>query len=348
MKAKKDLPPAKLLLQLKGEEKTIVWIQRIIRIKGAGVSQSTYDSGKRLICGATAVLREEGASPIRAGTYVFPFEILLPDSLPSSMQGQKTQGSGFQWNGQGYRGSSCSINYRLAVDAHHDGKTVSTVAKRYFNVAATPLPDELVPAFVTPKAFRVESFGMNRGTLVIGARVINVHVGRGADLMIYLACRNDATASIYRVEIEVVEKLAWYGDRHHSNSITRTIAKLRDVDLPGIVRGKKDKQHVKEQIRRGEVQPGELPGLHDELLSNENMVALNIPAGCRDTYSGSLIKINHYLKITMHTKSRVSNPSVEIPLRIGFPPQVLQLTNLPQTNLPKKNPKTKKIKTRGT
>jgi hypothetical protein len=302
VKVKKDLPPTKLLLQLKGEEKSKV-------VHGSGKHKRT-GSATRVICGATAVLRQEGGATIRAGTYVFPFEIMLHASLPSSMQGK------------GNQGSNCSIFYRLSVDAHYNGKTVSKVAKCYFNVASTPLPDELVPAFVAPKSFRLESFGMNRGTLSIGARVIDIHVGRGTDLMIYLACRNDATASIYRVEIELIQNLSWYAHSNRSNSDTRTIAHLPDVDLPGIVRGKKDKEQVREQIRQGGVQPHELQGLYNALQSKENMVILNIPEGCRDTYNGPLIKIKHYLKITMYTKSLISNPSIEIPLRIGFPPQV--------------------------
>ena len=264
-----------------------------------------------MICGATVVLREAGTAKVFPGTYVFPFEIDLPVTLPSSTTG----GDGI---------GNCSIYYRLAVDAYHNGSSQSPkIVKSYFNVASAPLPDELAPALVSPRSLRVESFGVNRGTLGVAARVVDVHVGRGTDLKLYLACRNDATASIYQFKVELVESLEWYGDRsRQSNSSTKILAQLSDVDLPGILRGKKDKQEVREDIRRGGVASHELEWLYGELQSENNMVTLTVPFGCRDTYSGTLIKISHYLKITMFTHAMVSNPSVQIPLRIGFPPRL--------------------------
>mmetsp|Transcript_14529 Transcript_14529/g.20518 ORF Transcript_14529/g.20518 Transcript_14529/m.20518 type:complete len:325 (+) Transcript_14529:816-1790(+) len=59
--------------------------------------------------------------------------------------------------------------------------------------------------------------------------------------------------------------------------------------------------------------------IYDELLSGQNTLNLTIPMNARDTYIGNMINISHYFHITHLTKNFVDNPSVKIPIRIGYP-----------------------------
>jgi hypothetical protein len=54
-----------------------------------------------------------------------------------------------------------------------------------------------------------------------------------------LACPNDATASIHRVEVCLKERMKWYASKDHSERETQSLAHLEDVDVPGIVRDKR-------------------------------------------------------------------------------------------------------------
>jgi hypothetical protein len=308
-KVKKQLPPTRIIVFLTGKEKS----QVVYRRNDRQSQQSRYAYGQRTICSANLVLREKGNSPINPGTYLFPFQICLPSSIPSSMAG----------TAQSHRGrSNWKIQYKMHVAAHGNGSRVDKLGERYVTIASAPLPNERVPALILPKSYRVESFGLNKGSLSVGAKVLDAHVGRGLNLEIFLASRNDATVSIHRVQVCLIEE-ATFSAKGHSNSARCIIAELSDVDLPGIVRGKQSRDHVRQHMRGGGGST-DMEGIYQDLESRSNKISMPVPLTSRDSYSGALIKVDHFLEITLFTKALVSNPSIRIPIQIGFPPMEQQ------------------------
>jgi hypothetical protein len=255
------------------------------------------------------VLREKGDSKIDPGTYVYPFQISLPSSIPSSMGGRGNNTSYSTWK----------IQYKMHVCAHGRGSPVDKLGQRYLTIASAPLPNERVPALITPKSHRVQSslFGGQKGTLSFGAKILDAHVGRGLNLEIFLASRNDATVSIHRVQVCLIEEVRFSAEGRSSTS-KRTVAELPDVYLPGIVRGKQSPGHVKHHIRSGE--SADFEGIYADLVSQANKISMPVPWSSRDSYGGQLVKVEHFLEITLFTKALISNPSVRIPIQIGFPP----------------------------
>jgi hypothetical protein len=113
------------------------------------------------------------------------------------------------------------------------GSPVDKLGERYVAIASAPLPNERVPALILPKSHRVKSFGLNKGTLSFGAKILDAHVGRGVNLEFFLASRNDATVSIHRVQVYLIEEVR-FSARGQSSLDRRSIMGLPDVDLPGI------------------------------------------------------------------------------------------------------------------
>lgn len=295
------LPDAQIILNLSGREKTRIRRQ-------SGKNTHTYH-GKRTICEAKAILKHESAGGmIVPGTYTYPFEFIMPDSIPSSMDGSR-----------GY--DNWMIQYKLTASAFAQRKLHDNLMKFYFSVASKPLPDVRVPAVVEPILLPIQSFGMGRGNLAITASVDDAHVGRGTIVNIRLATRNIATASIYRVEICLEEAVTWNAQSRRTD-VKRTMSTLDNVDVPGIIRGKLDKDEA-QALRDDRTALGDqLRTLHDELSSDQNIVKFKIPESCRDSYNGTLVSVSHRFKITLFTKVRISNPSIVIPLKIGYPPVV--------------------------
>ena len=295
------IPATEIVLRLAGKEKT-----KISRGKQTTVAE-------RLFCSTRISLRREdewSSWNIPPGTYVLPFSIALPSTLPSSMKARSY--------------SDCAIVYKLKIDATPRGcPTIRGATQREFSVVSAPLPDVRVPASIAPHFITVNSLGgmVNRGMIGITARVIDVQVGRGDILDIFIATKNHASASIKRVQIDLIEEVVWKTKKYITESRTKILSTLSDVDLPGIMRGKQDKAAVREQVSRG-VPRAELAFLHQELQSDRNLVRLRVPSHCRDSYSSSsgMICVTHGLKITTYTRDLISNPSVTIPLQIGTCP----------------------------
>ena len=294
----KSIPPTKISLRFLGKEKTCSYHR--------SGKHGSYYRGSRDLVSASLVLREVGSTSIEPGTYAFPFRIHLPSSLPSSMNGSHAHNRGW-WK----------IQYKLCVLTN---KSSSRFAERLVSIASNPLPDERVPCMVQPAFHRVESFGRVLGTLAVGAKVTDAHVGRNTCLQFSLATRNDSSVDIERVNLELLEKVTWYASKRESCS-SRCLIQRHDVDLPGILRGMQSRHELR-QLRRTGPNREQLIGILQDLTSGRNLTTLAVPMACRDSYHGPLVRIDHFLEITLMTKSMVSNPKVRIPLKIGFPPVV--------------------------
>ena len=192
----------------------------------------------------------------------------------------------------------------------------------YVSVQSRPLPNETrVSHSIQPTTLPVHVLTMlNRGNVTVGACIENARVGKGEDLVVHVACHNDSTEAIERVQIKVYEEMFWKADKH-SEQLSSVIVTLEDVNLPGIEKsprthdGQQDDQQA-EQVRRQ---------IEDAVASGRNKVSLRIPDTSRDTHSGNLIWIWHMVKIKVVTSSIVANnpkfPS--IPLKVGTPPAVV-------------------------
>jgi hypothetical protein len=202
------------------------------------------------------------------------------------------------------------------------GKEV--LLKRLFIVASAALPNKILQVIAEPKAHAIKGIRKKKGHLLMGAKVVNAQVGRGKNVEVFLACRNDASVDIERVQIRLLEKVRWSsqtykmfgpkkGEKILWKNYTRVLAENVDVEVPGL---KKKKKTI-----LSEDQSEAIYQIYDDLMSGKNEISLEVPYNSRDTYHGQLIETSHLIEITLFTKALVENPRIEIPVQIGFPPR---------------------------
>jgi hypothetical protein len=220
------------------------------------------------------------------------------------------------------------LNSHFAV-SHGQYKLIVLVGKevllkRLFTVVSAALPNQVVQVTAEPKAHAIKGIRKQKGYLLMGAKVVNAQVGRSKNIEVFLACRNDASVDIERVQIRLLEKVRWsaqtyktFGPKKKENIIwrsdTRVLAENVDVEVPGL---KKMKKSILSKDQSEAIYQ-----IYDDLLSGENKISLEAPYESRDTYHGQLIETSHLIEITLFTKALVENPTIEIPVQIGFPPR---------------------------
>ena len=263
----------------------------------------------------------EWARQIRMTTYVLPFAIQLPHSLPSTdyeLQGEV-----------GYR-----IQYKLQVMAGVGNKEDILV-----NVSSAPLPDERVPCVVEPRSYAIHSLKLfQKGQLVIAARVEDTHVGKGQNVCLHVACQNDSTVDVHDVRISLMEHVFYGAGRagasmSHPNQ-TRTLFTLEHVNLPGLDREGKSRGQVRQN---NENRQETYKMLHKELASGRNRILIKLP-WVSDTYNGRIVKVIHSLVIYMKTPDNTTDPSISIPIRIGTAPLQIQAAQPSETAIPSAPP----------
>jgi hypothetical protein len=255
---------------------------------------------------AASQLREAGINKIQRGTYSIPFQFDVPASSPASTQYP-----------DGKDKFDCRIQYSILA------KMGTFRWSRIVDVASTPLPNETVPCLVQPTTYQLKSFGViKKGSITLGTSVADSHIGRGQTLKISIASRNDASVNIERVRVKLVE-LIDYKAQEEGNARKVVLKKLKDVDSPCLVKARKSRSE-RRQSSQGRLEDNieaTYQEIYQDLVSGQNQVDLQIPHSARDSYSGKLMTISHYLKVTFFTESFVENPSTKIPIRIGNPSQ---------------------------
>lgn len=286
------VPATMVVLELRGEE--------IARAKHSGGKKFT----QRPVITLQLQLKTFSSKRLKSGKYEFPFSIDLPPSLPSSVQLFKSSSS---W---------CEVKYalRAIIVGVQAGK--NTVSQRIIHVQSAPLPSLLYPAMIEPVTKQIKNtMGMSKGSITFGARVTNTHIGRDEDLELRLACRNDATVDVDRVQAKVKEIVEWRGE-----SVVENILVCPNI-VPGAEGlGKKSKTELKEKKRAG-VEDNYLD-IFGEITSSAtasdgNSIRLKMPTNSRDTFKGQVVNVKHLLVIKIKTKWGVDDPKIEIPLKVG-------------------------------
>jgi len=246
-----------------------------------------------------AVLQDMRGKTVKAGNYVYPFSIHLPDSLPASMSS-----SGGRVEAQ--------IQYKIAATF---GKTHFD---RVFGVTSRPLPPTMVPCFVEPKTEAIKAMGLRTvGSVTFGAMVRDAHVGRGNTLSLAVACRNDSTVDIRRVEFKLIELITLSPKNQVPFQDKTTLLHCEDIALPGLIKGKSTRTAINQRQRSIDFHETNYAAIYDALLHDSNTIEIPVPARSRDTHKGGIIKVEHYLKIKLHTNAFTDNVSIKIPLQIG-------------------------------
>lgn len=247
-----------------------------------------------------------GQSTVQPGLYRYPFSIQLPACLPSSDKFPSDQSK------KGYR-----IQYKIKAIFGNKEKAW------YFSVVSAGLPDERVPAFIRPQTFEVTGAAglMKKGKLLLAASIEDAHIGRGQELYVDLSCRNFSKVDITRVQVSLLERMKWKvpWDDELSEDYEHVLFLVNDIDLPKLNKGKKHTSQIQDELVDQNLRLM-YENMYRDLADGSNKLRVPIRYGTRDTFAGTLVQVEHFLKIKLQTPRGVSNPSVEIPIRIGTRP----------------------------
>lgn len=242
------------------------------------------------------------------GSYEFPFSLVLPSGLPSSM---------YAAGG----GGSCKISYSVKARLYRrEWHKFDIRAKRPLLVSAAPFPPEPVPYFASPHTVPINTFCcIPNGTITLGAVADDTRLSRGETFGVGVAVDNSSTAQINSVSVKVKEFVSWRAGGH-SNHEWRTVvaASFDPLTLQGAA--KKASADIKAAASPGEARDAVLHRLYETLHSGSQRSSLAIPPTARDTYQGSVLSVRHRMLLRATTGCCVTDPELDLPVCIGPPP----------------------------
>lgn len=250
------------------------------------------------------VLQDLRGQKVQRGTYVYPFSVDLPEFLPSTLILTKSRCE---------EKHGCQIIYNISATLG------GLVYVQEFTILSAPISNVPVPVFLEPKTQAIKVAGIRKvGSVTFGARLHDAQVGRGNDILLFLAAINNTTVEM-KVELKVIEMVAWdTKNEEYTYTSKRTIAHLQDIHHPTIQVGKSTRAQVRADSV-SDVDDVNLIRILTALESDGSAIALAIPKTALDTYKSKKCKVTHHLEVELITPRLIDNAKVLIPICIGSP-----------------------------
>jgi len=322
-KATSNIRAVRVEAYITGKERTRVrYTETTTDSNGNSRRHTRYRNAERSICRMSVNLGQ--VENVQAGAqHRFPFRIELPHDLPSSMHMER--------NG-GY--SRIDYKFKAHVGGHYK-------VEQLFNVMSAPLSMQPVANLVPPIVRDVRSCGCFRmGTITFGARVANTRIGRGETAIVDFACKNQSRQKIISVVVEIKEDVRWNAGHHreYAEKILATKTFKRTERW-----GEMSKEEVKAQVEswrnntdthRDRKQQA-LQMIHKAIFDGENRAMLNVPTSACQTYQGTLVKVNHRMKIKVNFDGTcIDHPKIHVPIYLGTPTSYGGPIASPQPSIP--------------
>lgn len=280
--------------------------------KGGGPK---YKSAKRDIVRHIIPLDTSNRS-VAAGSY--PFQFHVPDQLPSSMY-YKDGNGGF-----------CCIRYKVKL---HIMSRRGRDQEIPIEIMAKPPSPTPFPSSVDPMTTRMQLlYCLPQGSMTWAAGVDDTRVGVGEELKINLGMKNESLVKIERVTAKLKQTVEWHTSGHSSTN--KSIIRSSSFD-----KADSFKERTSDQLRtlkyrskqEGGVSQATQPRtVYEEVLDTvkegKNQLTFRIPEYVPQSYTGKLIKIQHFISINAKTPSCFNSPKVHIPIEVTSPRNTLAPT----------------------
>ena len=240
---------------------------------------------------------------IEPGNYDIGFSTILPSSLPSSLDIRSFDGY-------------AKIDYTLHVNIEGSGWISNYKTKKAVMLQSCPEDVNLrTPFRKAPIEAKVRAFCcLGRGSIHWGVKLDDTHLCHGQDVKVSLSFVNDSTSSIDKVTGTLTQYVKWTARMNDERQKTE----LHQLDFG---RMKEMTPKTKEDLRMLELSMSHTTEIQAQILLalEENANQQTIPSlspKAYDTYAGRLIQIEHKLHLVLQTGTCVTDPKVEIPLKI--------------------------------
>ncbi len=297
-------------LYFTGKEDVKVRYTETVQSGDTSRTVTRYSYSKRDIVRLSIPLVEANSS-INSGQYAYPFEIQLPDHLPSSMDHS---------SGGGY----CNIVYKVKAEAA-GGKWRNAKAERQLEILSKPPSNAPVPNSVEPVTSNIMMCCcIPKGEITFAAHVDDTRIGEGETMAVNFACKNESSAGIEFASAQIKQKIHWKSSSHSERSEIVLASANFGLDEGMEMRTKEEMKQMKDS----DYGPGMISNAVDNDLFREllatvkegtNQVSLTIPSNAYHTYSGQLMTVYHTLKIKVKTPSCSTNPEAKVAIQIVTP-----------------------------
>ena len=259
------------------------------------------------------------------GQYEFPFQFVIPEGIPSSMHCR---------NGQ----SVCEVKYEMRAYLCKDAMR-SNAGNSFFNpfqsntFSSNPTPFHIygnsnVPKYPTtndnqliPLPREVHQVRncccFQRGTMELNASITDIHLIPQQPQTLSFHLQNHSKAHVDNVTVEILERVSWKPQfRETANQYS-----LHKHVLPGHSHSdwRSVEQNIQDNIRHLGDREYQSANAEDD-NANGQSVELSIPHTARDTYHGRMIRIDHYVRVKVHTKGCcTTNPETTTDVYISRP-----------------------------
>lgn len=290
---------------------------------------SHYETHQETFLDQFYLIHEFPNQIISRGHYEFPFQLHLPEYLPSSM---------FYRRGESY----CEVKYQICATL---ASTPSRVSMNPFcNNGMTSKPHEVVILrqpihinsnlqsnvvlnnivhFPSDEKRVNKCCCINKGYMIIDAQMQKLHDAfdaAGSTQTSMILCDgytgtvymnpqstfrlpyrilNQSTTHTRSIQMELIERVTWKPRFREENHSTSVVFEKKMMKIEGI-----------HEIFRGRYNP--LASLVGENACDQQEFSLTIPTNIRDSYQGNLIQVSHILRITINTEFCISNPSTSL------------------------------------
>ena len=292
---KSEIKGTQMQVQLIGAEKTAI---RYTSGSGQQATTRTAHAQRSLIQAALPVnhlqMIQNGKIPV--GRYKMPFDIELPDVLPSSM----SVVSG---------GNSCTVVYTIKAILKGSGMIYDYNCQRVIAIKAQPMERAVQPFEGQPSTVQVNLCGcMNRGNMTVGAHMEDTILDKGKTANLSLSCRNHTTVRVQRVEAMLWENTVWQAGGH-CHATTKILQKM-DFGTQGLER-------KTQLVPRGQSLRNDQLEMLQELRTATNAHMVTMPTHALNTYASQLMSVSHEVHIRVVTNYCIDNPELRIPIRTG-------------------------------
>lgn len=282
---KEELVATGLIAVLEGREKTSIPYKETDK---DGYIQKHWAKSRRQLVELNIPLNSSLViqnGKILPGKYELPFEVELPDALPSTIAEINSPGVEF-----------CSVEYGIEAEVQGCQNPHDYICRDRAVVLGKPLPKDPVPYMntlasdLTNTALRrlhlAKAFGKEE-QLLVGVYMSDTLLERGEKCKVALSCRNHTNFKVTHVRAEIRETFRWSA-KDHTEQTTTVIASFEFGRFDG-VESSKSTATIEE----------ELDQMQMELKKSKHGFTVTIPTVRCSTVAIDCCHVLHYECLTL-------------------------------------------------
>jgi len=304
-----------LNIHFSGREKAVVHYTEERRDRDDDlINEDRYEQNEVDILNFDVPINTPIGGHFQPGQYEFPFQFIVPQDLPSSM---------FVRSGQ----SRCEIRYEMTAYLSKNDRSFSVNPFKSNTISSKPLVLQIFGGRNGPVS--QHSYGRGpvhfpghtypvrcccccfRGSMDLSASIDGVDMVPNQNCNVSFRLKNNSRTHVANVVVEVIERVCWR-PRFREEATNFTL-------IRHAIDGKSNSDWLTKQQRIMSTMQ-EFVSLSPSSARDTDIVTLRIPNGSRDSYSGNMIQVEHFVRVKVVTNGCcLSNPETTVDINVSRP-----------------------------